>query len=441
MKRKYKKVRHHTKTTHRRWLFVPLFAFLLIAGLAVKQLLFSPTIIPPLFHGPHLSEALYKSGLNPQDVLGSRTNRYRNSPTPTPTKKPTPTPTPIPTPVPIVIAKQNQYGIAAGGGLSYLGQTDLDTYFSQLKNLGVSWVRYDFDWGVIQKSGSSTFDWSGTDLVAQTAAKYGIKSLGIITYTPTWAQLSACKGTYSCAPADPNTFGVFSGQVASHYAPLGIHYWEIWNEPNYYFSWKPSPNVSSYIDILKSAYANIKRVDPSAFVLSGGLAAAGDESNNIAPTTFIQSLYTLDTTKDFDAIALHPYSYPVVASYPASWNSWQQIGTIRSIMNSYGDGQKPIWLTEYGAPTGGPGVAHSTTQLDFTYGSDYMTEDAQSLMMQDALSQYSQIAKPAGPFFWYSLHDNGTSTSTPENFFGLMRFDWSKKPAYTIFQNAITGSQ
>jgi polysaccharide biosynthesis protein PslG len=448
MRVKYIKARQNRKTTHHRWLFVLLFGILIVAGVTIKQLFFSNVFA--FFHGPHLSKALYKSGLNPQDVLGSRTNRFnfrfRNTSTPTPTKKPTPTPTkkptPTPTPIPIITTKHNLYGIAAGGSLPSFDQTTLDLYFSKLKELGISWVRYDFEWRQIQRNGAGTFDWSGTDRVVQAATKYGISTLGTIAYAPTWAQQPACKGSFACAPDDPNAFGIFAGQVVSHYAPKGIHHWEIWNEPNIPVFWKPTPNVSSYVAILKSAYSNIKSVDPSAFVLTAGLSIAGNENNNISPITFIQSLYASDTTKDFDGIAIHPYSYPVLASYPASWNFWQQIGTIRQLMATNGDATKPLWITEYGAPTGGQGSAHDISQMNnFTWGSDYMTEDAQATMMRDTISLYSSLQTPVGPLFWYSLRDNGTSRDTPENFFGLVRYDWSKKPAYDILHNAILAGQ
>lgn len=436
------------------------FCFLIVIGLAVKQAL-SPLIFP-LFHGPHLSVALYKAGINEAEVLGSKSRRSnsKSKPSPTPTKRiinfstptpilptstpalPTPTSTPVPAPTPPTSQVLNQAGIAAGGELTDLSQNELDLYFNQLKELGVSWVRWDFDWGAIQADGSGIYDWTGTDRVVSAALGSRIKTLGIITYTPKWAQQTLCAGTFACAPDDPAAFGKFAGEVANRYAPQGLHHWEIWNEPNIVMFWKPKPDVNSYVAILKSAYDSIKTIDPEAIVLSGGLSPAGDENNNIAPITFIRTLYELDTTKDFDGIAIHPYSYPALASFPASWNCWQQIETIRQLMLAHGDSNKPLWLTEYGAPTSGPGSSHDTTQLyPFTYGSDYMTENAQEMLIRDALLLFSQVKGPTGPFFWYSLHDNGTSRDTPENFFGLLRNDWSKKPAYDVLRNAILSSQ
>lgn len=465
MIRKYYK--KQTKSMRRRYskvICIIAIGFLIIIGLVVKQAFYPP--IFPLFHGPHLSVALYKAGISEAEVLGSKSIHHnsKSKPTPTPTKKITnlPSPTPIlptstpalptpmftsapsPTPIPIPTTNivLNNMGISAGGDLIFQNQDYLDIYFSQLHELGVKWLRWSFEWEEIQASGPGNYNWSGADRVVNTASQYGIKTLGIITYTPTWARKVECQETYTCAPADPAAFGKFAGEVASRYAPQGLHYWEIWNEPNYHGFWKPSPDVSSYVAILKSAYANIKQVDPLAFVLSAGLASAGDEENNIAPITFIRSLYELDPTVDFDGIALHPYTYPTLPSYPASWNSWQQINSIRQLMIDHGDSGKQIWITEYGAPTNGPGNAHDTTQLEnFVWGQDYMTESAQAAIMDNTLSLYSQLSGPKGPFFWYSLKDSGTSKDTPENFFGLLRFDGSKKPAYDVFRNAIFSNQ
>ena len=439
MKRKHKRIRRHPKNNHKDLLFIFLFALLITSGLIIKQVFFPPVL--PLFHGPHLSKALYKSGLNQGETLGTKIKRRifgkASIPTPPPQK---PTLTLVPTPTITVIKRQ--YGIAAGGVLPFMDQAQLDLYFTQLKELGVTWVRYDFEWRLIQKNSSTGFDWSGTDRVVQTARKYDINTLGTIAYAPAWARLSACSGEFACAPADPSAFGLFAGQVAARYASLGIHYWEIWNEQNTVVFWKPKPDVNSYVAILKSAYASIKKVDPTAVILSGGLAITGDEDNNIAPITFISAMYDFDTTKDFDGVAFHPYTYPATASYPASWNHWLKINAIRQLMITHQDGNKPLWITEYGAATGGPGSSHDTTQLDnFIYGKDFMTETAQEMMMNDVLSLFSQLQGPTGPFFWYSLKDNGTDKSTPENFFGLLRFDNSKKPAYYQLQSAIQNSK
>ena len=72
-----------------------------------------------------------------------------------------------------------------------------------------------------------------------------------------------------CAPADPGPFAQFAGAAAARYAPLGVHDWEIWNEPNGAF-WLPAPNPAAYVAWLRVMPA-IKAADPEATVISGGL--------------------------------------------------------------------------------------------------------------------------------------------------------------------------
>jgi hypothetical protein len=39
----------------------------------------------------------------------------------------------------------------------------------------------------------------------------------------------------------------------------------------------------------------------------------------------------------------------------------------------------------------------------------------------------------AGPMCWFRYDDKGTDTSDQSNFFGLLRFDGSRKPSYSTF--------
>jgi hypothetical protein len=337
-----------------------------------------------------------------------------------------------------LLEKDDGYGIAAGGGLIFRSQDYLNQYFNSLKSLGVQWVRWDIEWSIVQKDGPTSYDWSGTDRVATTAKQYGINSLAIIDYAPKWASVGGCKTNSQCAPVDSQSFAKFVGETALRYKD-SIEYWEIWNEPNIPFSWNPRPDAKKYAEMLKDSYEEIKKTNPSAIVLSGGLAASDNEKNgSISPLTFMSTLYSSDTNKYFDAVAIHPYSFPASPNNKAWWNSWQQILPIRQLMNDNGDYAKKIWLTEYGTPTGGPGKSFSSNQVNgFNYGSDFMKESAQSDMMTEALSFYHQNTDWMGPFFWYSLRDASDKRDDPENYFGLLRYDGSKKPAYDVFKNAI----
>lgn len=335
-----------------------------------------------------------------------------------------------------------EYGIAAGGGLIFLSQSDLDKYFSGLQALGVTWVRWDVDWNVVQPNNSNNFNWSGVDSVVNMSQKYGIKSVGTITYTPKWARRQECISDYICAPADSKQFGKFAGVAAARYKDV-ISYWEIWNEPNYPLFWAPKPDIQSYENILKEAYIQIKAANPNALVLSGGLSASEDgQKGSFSPLTFLTVLYNTGYSQYFDAIALHPYTYPGAPDYKASWNHWLEMLKIRKLMISKGEDSKKIWVTEFGAATGGPGKAFDLNHLkDFRFGTDFMTEAAQSQMFTIVNNFYISNTDWMGPFFWYSFIDEGQSNVTPENFFGLLRYDWSEKPAYKNFKNTINSAK
>jgi polysaccharide biosynthesis protein PslG len=380
------------------------------------------------YHGPNPQTVL--AALGPEDILGKSTKR----PKPT-TQTTTTTPAKGTTSV-----TTKEFGIAAGGGLAYLGQTDLNKYFSAMKTLGAKWVRWDIDWGQVQPNNSAGFDWSSIDRVVNTAISYGIESVCDITYTPKWAAASECTSDFACAPANPQAFGVFSGQVASRYKGK-VTYFEVWNEPNYSVFWQPRPNASKYGQILKEAYTQIKSANPQAFVLSGGLAASGDEvDGSLSPLTFLKTIYSEGNNKFFDAVALHPYTFPAGIDYAANWNSWQQMPQVHKLMTDRGDVDKKIWITEFGAPTSGPGKAHEINDMDnFTYGVDFMSESAQNELVKEASSFYNTNTSWMGPFFWFSFHDIGTSKNNSENFYGLLKYDWSQKPAYATFKAAILG--
>lgn len=428
----------HQKNIPRQWFtFVGIFVVVVIVFFAISQA--TNLRVATVYHGP-----------NPNTQLITRPDGgsvIKESMLGVPVLVDTQT-------VPIITLKQSQdnvkvqpgvktaeYGIAAGGGLVYFGQDELEQYFKSLKSLGVQWVRWDADWSVVQKDGPASYHWEKTDRVAEITKKYDINSVIIITYAPDWAVSSSCKSKSHCEPADPKEFGRFAGEVAYRYRGL-VSYWEIWNEPNYTFFWGPKPDAEKYSMVLKEAYLEIKKINPSAVILSGGLASSGDEKDgSISPFAFVTSLYELGANKYFDALAIHPYTYPASPSYKAWWNRWQEILPIRKLMINNGDETKRMWITEFGAPTGGHGRPYYYNQLsNFKYGYDYVYEKTQRDLLVDATNFYRQNADWLGPFFWFSLKDIGNKNDDTENFFGLIRYDGSIKPAYEVLKNIIASS-
>jgi polysaccharide biosynthesis protein PslG len=336
----------------------------------------------------------------------------------------------------------NRFGISVGDTLPGLSQAELNARMDDFRALGVGWVRADLDWNDIQGSGPNTWDWSNYDRVVAAASARGLKVLPIIAYTAPWARPSGCNDEM-CAPANVAAFANFAQQAVLRYAPRGIHVWEVWNEPNLNGFWKPSPNAAAFVNLLHATYPAIKQADSTATVISGGLAST-DSSSGIPQLTYLQQMYSAGGRPYFDAVGYHPYSFPVPASYNASWNAWSKMGitnpSIRSIMVANGDSAKHIWATEYGAPTGGPGAGATASNYNLNAGPDHVDESLQAIIAADVVhvgNTYPWLSAT----FWYSYRDLGTSSSTSENFYGLLRYDGSRKPAYAALQQAIAASR
>ncbi len=306
-----------------------------------------------------------------------------------------------------------------------------------MKNAGVKWIRFDIDWSLVQKDGPKSYNWAGYDLVVSVAQELGIEPIALLTYTPTWARTSGCSSN-KCAPADPSQFAEFVSLAAKRYAASGVKVWEIWNEENYYGYWMPTVNMSSYVSLLKASYIAIKNVDPNATVLTGGLAAVMTGQGNIGEIDFVKQLYANGAKGYFDGVAVHPYSYPFLPSFNTTGNPWPGMTQMYQIMANNGDGQKKIWITEFGAPTNGPGDMAILGNTKKEGAADHVSEDLQSRILEDALAHYKEYAW-AGPFLWYSFQDVGTDSSNKENFFGLVRYDGSKKPAYDALEKVLNG--
>jgi hypothetical protein len=332
------------------------------------------------------------------------------------------------------------YGLALGDTLMSLNQTQLSSEFAGISQLGVGWVRVDISWADIQPIGPSQYAWSKMDAIVSTAKTYHIKILGDIDYAPVWAMPSGCTFNEKCPPSNLSQFADFAASVASRYQSAGMQYWEIWNEENLGGFWTPAPSAAMYTQLLKLSYEAIKNVQPNATVLSGGLGDLDRSPYSVNQQTFLTEMYQDGAAPYFDALGFHAYSFPALPSYVALWSGWSMIDdipdSIRAIMDANGDTKKQIWITEYGAPTDGPGAEATTTDPNYNNSPDYVSQALQTEMLTQAVDQYKTTSYLGG-FFWYSYKDLGTSTDTAENFFGLLNYNGMPKPAYYAYQSEL----
>jgi hypothetical protein len=175
-------------------------------------------------------------------------------------------------------------------------------------------------------------------------------------------------------------------------------------------------------------------------VISGGLAAVPTSPRSIDGRQFLADVCGTGALAEVDGIGVHPYSFPVPPSYDASWSGWTEMAStpvsIRSVLSSCGQAAKPLWITEYGAPTDGPGPAASPGNYRLALHPDHVTEPLQAQMATESVALARQAPYVAA-LFWYTDRDSGLVAYSNQGFFGLEHRDGTPKPAWYAFRRAL----
>lgn len=312
-------------------------------------------------------------------------------------------------------------GFSSGAQLLWDSSTAQARELDLMAATGAKWLRLDFPWPSVQPT-ATTWNWAPFDRIVSMARARGLTILGLPSYTPNWAKAPGAVG--AAGPADPAMFAQFMTALVTRYRAQ-VQSWEIWNEPNQSWSWNP-PDPAAYARLLTRAYAAVKAADPTATVVTAGLAPAPDaaDGSQIAPLTYLRGIYAAGAQGSFDAVGVHPYCFPTVPTdaSSSSWNYWFKLPVMHQLMVEKGDGAKKIWATEFGAPTGTGTSAVSETMQVSTVREVFI-----------ARTQWSW----SGPIFWYSARDSGTDASDREQNFGLWRNDFSAKPAAAVFDAIV----
>jgi hypothetical protein len=326
-------------------------------------------------------------------------------------------------------------GLSTGGWFLWETNTELTKDLDAIAATGAKWVRIDFDWNSVQYDGPASFRWDrAQDRVVSQARARGLNVLGILAYSPPWARRGNCAGTKFCLPANPDAYATFAQKAAERYGSNStvsgfrnsVTAWEIWNEPNHVPFVQPTVDVPGYTQMLKKAYTAIKAADANATVVTGGTSPAPDAANgtNVSPVSFLEGIYANGGGNSFDAVGHHPYSFPYSPLVTQSWNAFQQTQMLHDRLVAHGDGNRKIWGTEVGAPTGTDSNAVSDAQ--------------QAQIIRDAFTGWNKnFGSFTGPLFFFQHRDNGTNTGYYDENFGLLRHDWTPKPAYSAFKDEI----
>jgi polysaccharide biosynthesis protein PslG len=359
----------------------------------------------------------------------AKPRRKAPKPSPQPQRQPAPQPQPQPQPEPLPVPAPTSPGQRFGvspDNLEWEDAATRDRTLDSLAAMEARWIRFDVKWDVIQYGGPDSWDFSVYDNLTAAATARGFRVLGTLAYAPKWARSTACKDSFHCEPRDADEYARFAEATVAHFKGRVSH-WEIWNEPNISGFWKPSPNAERYAALVKAAYPRIKAADPGATVLAGATSPAPNDRAQIDEVTFMQQVYAAGAGGNFDAWSHHPYTHPAPPGNVHPDCAWYQIygskPNMRDVMAANGDAAKQVWGTEYGPPTAGsPGS---------------VSEAVQAKWVIDAYKLWNSYSW-AGPLFWYADRDQLPPGASGDawNYYGLLREDFSPKPAWVAYQAA-----
>ena len=328
-------------------------------------------------------------------------------------------------------------GFNPGSGILWMNDADRRRELDAMAATGARWIALDFDWNSIQGDGPTSFRWDrATDTVVRQARARGLEIIGSLGYSPPWARRSACSHTSHCFPTDPGAFSRFAAAAVARYganAPDAewrgsVRVWQIWNEANHFPFVQPTVDVAGYTTMLRLAYAEIKTRDPGATVLAGATAPAPDDprGTDMAPVTFLRAIYAHGGGGSFDAFSHHPYTFPDSPLDDAPWNAFTQTRALHDVMVQHGDGEKLIWGTEAGAGTGTDPKAVSATR--------------QAQLLREYYTGWNGSYRNfTGPLLWFSVRDSSPDAARIYDNFGVLRHDFTSKPARSVLMAVLRG--
>jgi hypothetical protein len=156
--------------------------------------------------------------------------------------------------------------------------------------------------------------------------------------------------------------------------------------------------------------------------------------HTVDPSTFLRNAYAAGAKGAFDAIGVHPYTEPGPGlPTPGTDRFRTQVSAIRAVRDGQGDRGRPLWITELGFATGMPaqtkGVAGAQPQVSEREQADGL------IALYDAAARMPDVKL----FLAYRIKDDADSPF--ERGFGVLRSDWTPKPAFCRLQARFgTGS-
>ncbi len=268
-------------------------------------------------------------------------------------------------------------------------------------DLGMRWIRVDFDWFRIEPS-QGVFQWEAFDRVVNRAAARGLEVLATLAYTPAWASPRPQSSRVSDPPASTAYWTDIVSRAVTRYADR-VRYWQMWNEPNITDFW--TGTMSQYrTEILEPGAAAARSAHPGVQVVSPGLANLRNWRD-----WFREAMKAAGA---IDIINHHNYANDGREVLEDLERDRPRQPSLRTLMAELGVDGKPFWLTETGRRT------NQGNQLEY---------------YEDVVAVLGEKSWVSRLFFFHYWDGPGQG----DGGFGIVNEDFSPKPAYLFLRSAL----
>jgi polysaccharide biosynthesis protein PslG len=305
---------------------------------------------------------------------------------------------------PIAVAGEFVFGI--GTHLSG-GNRPIEKSLDKLAAVGATSLRDDIPWAAVEQWKGELHIPTRWDILVSEARKRNIAPLLVLDYGNKFYD----GGGKPHSDEGIAAFTRYAEFVVSHFKGRVLRY-EIWNEWEQNVGLTRAGSAEDYVRLVRSVYPAIKKVDPQAEVLVGAVSADGVRSG------YLNQIVKRGVLDYADSLSLHAYVYRVPGfSGPGAWVRW-----IESIEGELAALQgKPIsfYITEMGWPTNS--------------GKNGVSEEKQAEYLGQVFVHAREMPFIKG-IWWYDFQDDGSDSANPEHNFGIVREDFTEKPAYAEFR-------
>jgi hypothetical protein len=317
------------------------------------------------------------------------------------------------------------FGLVRGDGLGLPDATDpvagmgVNIHFTDpkpgelemLAQAGFRWVRMDFPWTQTEKQ-PGVYDFSAFDRLFASLDKFHLRAVMIFDYTnPLYDQ-----GKPSCTDAGRQAFAKWAVAAVTHFKGRGV-LWEIWNEPNGDWFWKPKPNPEDYAKLAMTVTMAIHDAAPEEMV-TGPALSCGLPWPDPVKTTFLDVVAGSGVLKYWPAITVHPYLRTSPETYKGIYDDSRQV-----IDKHAGPGQKVAII----CGESGHNTSTNSGDVDEVTQGEYV-----------ARTYLVDVLEGVPLTIWYDWHDDGPNPKDGEQRFGTVRYPYhagadpvyEPKPAY-----------